>query len=510
MHTYLSGTSTLSNSTSFSIPMHSISSIHSLIQSLTKTEKRYFKLNSDLQKGEKKYLALFELLEKHPVLDTSLRENLKSAFPGNSIEPARKHLYQILLKALRQFEAEKDTEARLGNMLQDSRILHKKGLYKLSMDALAKVKREAQVFEKLDYYILAARQELRFLAEKRFLGMDESELIHLQSMIRELIEQQVWINKHHTLHEILLFRYLKSGMVRSESQITHLNDLLLEEYQLLNRHGKPSFEARQLHLHFQSVYFRMTGNIAACLEVYHELDKLFQENQPLWEYSPELYIAILEGISSGLLFDRKEEEIPFFLNRMKKIRASNNLVQLSIPFIIAEIELKSLINKKLYQEGITKWNQLSEEFHAVSHNLPAQVHSQCMFTVARLYFLVRDYGKSLRIVNDELNKPAGLMDHYTRTNFLLFNLQINSLLDKMDYIHYALRSVERKLKTTRKLYNAEQLVITVLKKWLNYSSISKFSSKIEKLENNPYERQIIEELNLSEWLNRLTGPKVAN
>lgn len=43
--------------------------LFNLIKSLTKSEKRYFKLTSTLQSGEKNYLRLFEAIENQKVYD---------------------------------------------------------------------------------------------------------------------------------------------------------------------------------------------------------------------------------------------------------------------------------------------------------------------------------------------------------------------------------------------------------------------------------------------------------
>lgn len=51
--------------------------LHDLIKSLTKSEKRFFKLHSALQSGPKNYLKLFEAIDKQPVYD---EEEVKALF----------------------------------------------------------------------------------------------------------------------------------------------------------------------------------------------------------------------------------------------------------------------------------------------------------------------------------------------------------------------------------------------------------------------------------------------
>jgi hypothetical protein len=43
--------------------------LHDLIKSLTKSEKRFFKLHSSLQSGDKNYLRIFDAIDKQKVYD---------------------------------------------------------------------------------------------------------------------------------------------------------------------------------------------------------------------------------------------------------------------------------------------------------------------------------------------------------------------------------------------------------------------------------------------------------
>src|SRR5688500_4966975 len=118
--------------------MLTIEPLHALIHSLTKTEKRYFTLTAEMQKGQKEYLQLFKVLESSKIFNDSLVKLLKDKYPNSSIEPARKHLYSVIMKSLRHFENEKDIEIKLINLLQDARLLHNKGLVEASFELLQK------------------------------------------------------------------------------------------------------------------------------------------------------------------------------------------------------------------------------------------------------------------------------------------------------------------------------------------------------------------------------------
>ena len=67
-----------------------------LIHSMTKAEKRYFKLYSNLQEGDKVYLTLFALMEECSSVEEVARRFGVDA-GESSFDIAVKHLYKVCL-----------------------------------------------------------------------------------------------------------------------------------------------------------------------------------------------------------------------------------------------------------------------------------------------------------------------------------------------------------------------------------------------------------------------------
>ena len=65
-----------------------------LIHSMTKAEKRYFKLYSNLQEGDKVYLTLFALMEECSSVEEVIPAFLASSAGESSFDIAVKHLYK--------------------------------------------------------------------------------------------------------------------------------------------------------------------------------------------------------------------------------------------------------------------------------------------------------------------------------------------------------------------------------------------------------------------------------
>ncbi|MBT1711992.1 hypothetical protein KK062_27365 [Fulvivirgaceae bacterium PWU5] len=483
--------------------MNAIVEVFSIVQAMSKSEKRYFKMVSELQKGEKSYLTLFTILEKHTMPDDDLANEVRKSFPGQTVEPARKHLYRVLMKSLRQFDTEKDVETRLSNLLQDSRLLYNRGLLKLSFDQLEKTKTLALQREKFMYYVLAARQELQYLVRSHFEGLDEFELLEKQKRITELLEQQTKIEQHSTLYEILLLRYWRNGMVRSQQEATRLNDLLLEEYQLLNGPGRKPFELQQLHLHFQSIYFQMTGNPEGSLPVFYDLDALFQQNHELWKGAPLYYFHLLDGVLYDLRQMQRYEDMQFFLQRLQSLHEEGGGLNVVLTYKTLEHELNVFADRRLFDEGLMHMKTFEERWQREASQLPLHMHAQLLFAGARILVGVKDYSAALKLINIALNQLTSAMSQAQQSMFQILNLMVNTLLNNVDYLQYALRAAERKLKSDRKLFGVEQLMLSFLKKWIAARSFPEFNDQLHALQQNPFERQLINELALAEWYDRV-------
>ncbi|HCA43489.1 MAG TPA: hypothetical protein DEP28_09590, partial [Bacteroidetes bacterium] len=108
-----------------------------LINSLTKSEKRYFRIYSSLLSGKRKqemnYLKLFNEIEKQCKTGIYDEKKIKEKFKGNNfikqLTFTKNYLYNLILKSLFNFYSDNSPDfiSALGVFKQ--RLLYKKGLY---------------------------------------------------------------------------------------------------------------------------------------------------------------------------------------------------------------------------------------------------------------------------------------------------------------------------------------------------------------------------------------------
>ena len=476
-----------------------------LVHSLSKSEKRYFRLSVAMQKGDKGYLRLFDCLDCHSNFDEAAKSNLANTFPGLTIEPARKHLYKTLMKSLRQFESEKSIEAKLINLITDSKILFERDLIDPAFKQIEKAKELALNNEKLLYFIICARQELQFMIHLQFAGLDESSLIEKQEKINEVLGQATILNHHSSIYEILLLRYWKKGEARSLKEVTLLNDLLLEEHQLLNSQQIQTFDSQQLHLHFQSTYFLMTGDPSESLKVFFELDELFQKNARLWAGSSLYYIHLLTGILNTLRRMEQYDEMTYFLDRLKSFSTASENLTLSVEYAIIEHEIHRAINQGTPEKALEIFEERIGTVNKDIMQLPIQSQVQVQLTLSRMWYEAGNFDKALKLINKVLNQTTNSFNRTLYVRCRLMNLLIHVALENTDYLFYEIRSIERKLKSEENFFQIEKLVIKILKNWLRNKPFHKYVEQITVLLDNPFEQQLINELKLKSWAEIMVG-----
>jgi hypothetical protein len=100
-----------------------------LIKSLTKAEKRYFKLFTSIYGGKKNYHLLFDAIDAQEAYDEDrLRDLFGAANAARQLQVTKGYLYDQILRCLRVFHAGTSVRGQIRDLTQNIEILYEKGL----------------------------------------------------------------------------------------------------------------------------------------------------------------------------------------------------------------------------------------------------------------------------------------------------------------------------------------------------------------------------------------------
>lgn len=151
----------LSNKNIYLYPLKNIfmDGLHRIIKSLTKAEKRYFKLFASTFKDDTKLVKLFDVMDAFEFEDYTDEKAAKKA-GIDTITSSKTKLRKLVLKAMRNFNEDTDDAISLRNGLSDIEFLIKKQLVSEATKEYHKHKKYADEFLAFDTLTRLAVQNL--------------------------------------------------------------------------------------------------------------------------------------------------------------------------------------------------------------------------------------------------------------------------------------------------------------------------------------------------------------
>lgn len=488
-----------------------------LIKSLSKAEKRYFRLYSNIQGGEKIYFALFELFEAKTSAD-EIHRLFCLHHEGKSFEMAVKHLYKVVLDCLMHLRENQDIQTKIFNYISKAAILFERELPDDALAELGKAKKLAVCYENDSLLLLIRRTELKYLSSRDFKGITEKQLVEKQMKINEVMKYARSANLHTQLYDILKHRFIYKGYARSSKQKDDLNDLVLSELNLIANSSYKGFETEKLHLLFQSMYFLNSGNYKSALRFYQRLITLFDENKHMILNPPIYYLNALLGILDSLQSAGLYHEMPFFISKLEDmaqgdystefiltVRTHIYLYELSCrlgtgnPDAAAELRLQ-------YEEVIFK------QLPLLTLDLQLQLH----LSETVLYLMQSKLREARRSMKKILGAGKSLHNFPSYRVARLVNLVLQAELENYDYLENEIKSIKRSIRFEKNQYATEKVLFRFIllqplpsdpkyKKriWTQYKK------EIEGIRNNKYERPILKQFDFPAWIeSKLSGKGV--
>lgn len=137
--------------------------LYELVKSLSSSEKRYFRIFATLHTvgDENKYMKLFELIDQcDDYNEEAILKGLNEK-GGVTFSKLKRYLYDLILKAMRNYNTDKNGTHQLTSAIDDMSILFNKGLYKQALKALEKAQKVATEFDLISYNFLLNNWETR-------------------------------------------------------------------------------------------------------------------------------------------------------------------------------------------------------------------------------------------------------------------------------------------------------------------------------------------------------------
>lgn len=485
--------------------------LYKLIKSLTKSEKRFFKLSSALQSGEKNYLKIFDFIEKQGAYR---EEDLKEFFQNETfvkhLPSEKNHLYRLILKSLRVYYSEQSASSILKQELKNVEILYNKALYKECEKFVQRAKSLAVEHEEFYYWyeliswekklLEAAYEDGEFSRNLDDIIEEEEEVI---AKLRNLAEYQVIYSKIN-----LIFR--SGGFTRNEEERNIVNDIA--DYHLIK--GKNT----ALSTRASSMCYYIKGLCAATNRNYEDSFQFFNRTKDILDNNPlikedlgQRYILTLSHLLRCYIDNKQFKEAANTIHEIRSLEGKKGFNSTDLSLRIFTISYNGEFALNHATGNFEASAKLADEVRGRLRDLDDKVSKEqnilFSYNQAYTYFGIGDYKKALSTLNEVLNDNEQRLRQDIYSFARIFNLIIHLELENYDFLEYVIKSTNRYLSKHDRDYEIENVVIKHLRKLAKSMNLTqrneilaKMRIEVSELMKDQQERVILDYFHLPAWI----------
>lgn len=499
--------------------------LHKLISSMTKPEKRYFKIYTSKHViGDfSNYQKLFDAIAKQSEYDEELimKEFRKEAFI-NRFSITKNRLYNTILRSLDSFHVNSSVEAQVKKQIHYIEILFRKSLYSQAGKVLSGVKKVATKHELVTSLLEISQWEKRLMEQSNYEEeTDESLEQHSKSDLELLAKlsdfQTLWKSK-----SILFNRLYKRGKSRSAED----EQAFSEAIQLMGK--KPerlasTTENTYLYHHLQSAYYYALGKYKECYKHLAANIEHLESNPEKFEEEPGIYLSVL---SNTIFVATQLGEFTSAMQWLEKLRAipnklSENMTEdmaIRIFSSASSLELALYLHSGDFNKGIKAIPSIEEELYKFEDNLSAVRKAQFYFNISAICFGAGNYNEALKWINQLLNNVGVDQSLDIHCFAQMYNLIIHLELGNKSLVAYALRSTQRYLETRNRVYKFETVFLDFVNSSLHKRPAvtdlqrhTELLSQLKTLKKDPHESSVFEYFDFLAWAeSKVSGDSFAS
>ncbi len=502
------------------MPKISLDPLFELIKSLTKAEKRNFKLyaNRISQNEESKFVRLFDIIDqlKEYNEDTILQKGPE--IKAGQLSNLKGHLYKQILTSLRLNHISQNIDIQIRESIDYARILYNKGLYRQSLRTLDRIKHKA----------IEEKQHLLHSEIVDFEKMIESQYItrSIETRSEELTDESQAVNKIvsraselSNLALSLYGLYLKVGYVRNAQDYELVRNYYQSNLPKYSLEDLSFFE--KLYL-FQSKiwYFYMIQDFPNCYRYAQYWVGLFDDQPEMIKKQMDLYIKGLHNLQLALFNSRSFEKHIEVVARLDALRTNddfdfteNNRILLFLYSYLGKIN--SFFLKGDFSEGLPLVPVFEKELKHFQDKLDDHWLLLYYYKVACLYFGSGDNKTTIAYLNKIINHRDLNLREDIHCFARILSLIAHFEMGNADLVDYQVKSVYRFLAKRDNLQKMQQEIFRFLRKLPRVvpaeirNEFIKLKDRLIEISSDPFERRPFLYLDIISWLeSKIEGKSV--
>jgi hypothetical protein len=480
-----------------------------LIHSLTKAEKRSFKLyatrNSSSQE-ELKFLQLFDFIDRNQHYSDEAAVSKIKRIKKSQLSNLKAHLYKQLLTSLRLQYLSHHVEIEIRETIDYATVLYQKAFYHLALKILDKakhlaIKANASILS-LEIIEFEKIIELQYIT--RSIGSRAEQLTKESTAVQKSIDGAVDFSN---LALQLYALYLKGGFARDEKDYLFVKEFFLSRLRPY-RIEELGFEEK-MHLYNAYVWYHyIHQDFLMCYKYARLWVDLFEEYPEMKEIKKEMHLKGLHNLLNALFnlrsYDRFTEVLEALSNYHFSNREQENEIILHRLYLFSNKINKHYLEGS-FTEGLALIPELLGYLEIYKPKLDAHRVMVFYYKIACLYFGSGLNKDAIVYLNLVIQFKEQSLREDIQSFARILNLIAHFELGNDVLVEYQIKSVYRFLIKMGDLHGVQKEILNFLRLLpLNGSELLKafknLLSKLTKLSQLPFEKRPFLYLDIISWL----------
>lgn len=483
--------------------------VFDLIQSMSKAEKRNFKLYATRLSGnqEAKFVSLFDCMDTLEEYDeTKILQ--RCPIKKEQLPNMKAHLYKQILVSIRLLDVQRTVPMQLREQIDFARILYNKGLFRQTAKILEKAKEQALFYEQLT----TAIEIIEFQRMLNTQDVTHGLIVKSSTASRQVAELSAKIANINELSNAcsqLYALYLQLGYARTQRDL----DLIEQAFgTVLAKYNNVQFSFLE-HIYFceaQAWYNYIRHDMLACYRNVCRWLQLFDgaSHMKTLMYDSYLrgYSRLLEGLYLLRSYRRFMQRFSQFESEADAIGSINETARM----FFLQVYYINKINRHFWEGTFAEGIQIIPEVEAYirSYSTQLNIHHRMVFyyKIACLYFGNGDYRKCMNYLGKIISTRDARIHRDLQCFARILNL-IASYEAGIDYnLDYQVRSVCMFLVKMNDMHEVQKELIAFLKRLNSIYATSlkeelyKLYQRLKPYEHHPYEQRTFYYLDILSWL----------
>lgn len=506
------------------MPKRSQDHVHRLIRSMTRAEKRYFKLHlgRHAREGGSNHNVLFDAIAQMEEYDEpALLERFANEAFTRRFAITKRRLYETVLHALDAFHAENSVDMRLYRLLHQVELLYDRALYEDALKMLLSVRRLAVQHERTHALVAANEWERKLVECRNYAGMNEADLDQAGTSDDRLLEQLGQLNTLWNLKSRLFLQLYRDGHARDARAQAALNKLL-EHPLLRDPAALHTAKARFLFHHVHGAAAFAMGDTPTChRHLLTNLDLLNTERER-FHGEPNLVLGVMSNLIYVCIQQGRYDEANAHLKAFRTLPSHWNMPEsddLDLKIFTSSTSLELSMYLRLGQ-----FDRALELVPAVERGLAEHAlrmgpvrRAGFHYQLAYAHFGASRYDRAMKWINALLNGVRADDHSDAVCAGRLLQLLILLELGKTDLLNYALRNTERFLRLRGKKHRFEPMLLQLVRSSLAVRNeemrrdlVQRFLIAVIPLAQEPSEHVVFDHFDPIAWAeSKLTGESFA-